>query len=211
MQPRARWGIALGVTLAIAGAARPASAGHKPPPDLSGDWRMDLAQSQPPLDAEVPRLQARRVTIGVIPSERGGQGDADGRAKGAEAAGEAGHREPGGRYGSAMLLPQRLRIAQAGGVIRLSDSTGTGVAEIVYGEASARDGESSPLRVRRFAGTWKGTRLDVRHGEGEGIEVTDSYWLRDKGRTLEIQTKVEYGDARPPLQFTLVYRKMGGA
>ena len=205
MQPRAWLGLALGAALAIASAARPTAAGHKPHPDLSGEWRMDPSLSQPPLDAEVPHGQARRVTIGVIP---GGGYDRSGGER--EAGGDTSAREPGGRYGSAVLLPQRLRIAQAGGVIRLSDSTGTDVAEIVYGEAPERDGESSPLRVRRFTGTWKGSRLDVRHREGEGIEVADSYWLRDNARTLEIETKVEYGDARPPLRFTLIYRKVGG-
>ncbi|HEY6865877.1 MAG TPA: hypothetical protein VI792_01395 [Candidatus Eisenbacteria bacterium] len=204
------------MALAIAGAAGPAPAGQKPPPDLSGTWRMDLAQSQPPLDAEVSRRQARGVAIGGMPVGWGGHGGGHDRGdeapdQGGEAGGRAGSREPGGRYGHAMLLPEWFRIAQDDAVIRLSDSTGTDVAEIDYGEAPVTTGESSPVRIRHFAGTWKGSRLDVEHDEGDGVSVTDSYWLRDKGRTLEIQTRVEYGDARPPLVFTRVYRKVGDA
>jgi hypothetical protein len=217
MQPRTLMAAALGATLAIAGLVQPAAARHKPPPDMSGEWRMDLAQSQPPQDAEVPHRHEHGVTIGRMPGGAGGR-EGGGYGRSGEARGEGGEagdgtsaREPGGRYGHAMLLPERLRIAQDGGAIRLSDSTGTDVAEIDFGKAPVTDTESSPVRVRRFTGNWKGSRLDVEHDEGDGVKVTDSYWLRDNGRMLEIETKVQHGEGRPPLVFTRAYRKVGGA
>jgi hypothetical protein len=139
---------------------------------------------------------------------RGGGGGGAGDAGGQRGSGGV-HRDRGGPAVRQMLLPPVLRIDVAQGVVRLADTTGTEVAEILL-ESSAPPASSSPSSVRRLTGKWKGSHLQATSDEAEGAKITETFSLKSKGRTLEIKTKVEPSGDRPSFAFKRVYEKAAG-
>jgi hypothetical protein len=105
-----------------------------------------------------------------------------------------------------MLLPPVLRIDEAQGVVRLADTTGTELAEIVL-ESSGPPASPSSSGVRRLTGKWKGSQLQAVSDQAEGAKTTETFSLKNKGRTLEIKTKVEPSGDRPSFAFKRVYER----
>jgi hypothetical protein len=224
-------GIALVVGVLIAAGVTPAYAKAKQPPELSGEWRLDADKSQmpnPPEQSQAPPTGGTRRGGGGLGRGGGGGGGGWGgggggrigggrRGGGYGGGGDAGgQRSSGGarrdRSGSAarpMLLPPVLRIDEAQGMVRLADTTGTEVAEILL-ESSAPPVSSSPSSVRRLTGKWKGSHLQATSDGAEGAKIIEAFSLKSKGRTLEIKTKVESSGDRPSFEFTRVYEKVAG-
>jgi hypothetical protein len=224
-------GIALVVGVLIAAGVTPAYAKAKQPPELSGEWRLDADKSQmpnPPEQSQAPPTGGTRRGGGGLGRGGGGGGGGWGgggggrigggrRGGGYGGGGDAGgQRSSGGarrdRSGSAarpMLLPPVLRIDEAQGMVRLADTTGTEVAEILL-ESSAPPVSSSPSSVRRLTGKWKGSHLQATSDGAEGAKIIEAFSLKSKGRTLEIKTKVEPSGDRPSFEFTRVYEKVAG-
>jgi hypothetical protein len=105
-----------------------------------------------------------------------------------------------------MLLPSMLRIDVAQGMVRLADTTGTELAEIVL-ESSGSPASPSSSGVRRLTGKWKGSQLQATSDQAEGAKTTETFSLKNKGRTLEIKTKVEPSSDRPSFAFKRVYER----
>lgn len=89
----------------------------------------------------------------------------------------------------------------------LQDSTGADLIQIVIGEkvSSTSASTAGPVRVQ---GEWKKDHLEAKHEDDRGSKVTQTYSLSDKGKTLEIDTKVE---GRRSFETKRVYAREGAA
>jgi hypothetical protein len=100
-----------------------------------------------------------------------------------------------------------MRIEHVGDLVTLEDSTGALVREIGVGgvpsDASASSSDAQPA-----LGRWKGTRLEVERAGPGGGKITETYELKDAGRTLVIETKVESAGPRPSMDFKRVYERV---
>jgi hypothetical protein len=138
---------------------------------------------------------------------RHGGGDTDGDGgEGAEVGDRRGGHGPRGVAGRPMPLPDRMRVAQSDSLIEIADSTGMAIADLATG-AAPPEVDSSPFRTERLPGEWKGSRLTVSRDLHGAVRITDTWELKDKGRTLEIGTRVVPEDG-PTLDFKRVYRKV---
>jgi hypothetical protein len=216
----ARWAVTASLAAALAVAPGAASAGKpKAPPDLSGQWRLDPSKSENP----APRggrggWGGRGGGGGGFPGGRGGWGGRRGGEGGEGGGGEEGGRERGGEgrgqadstramMTRAIRLPDWLRIDETGDHVTFSDSTGVQLLEVVTSEAA--DSTATPSRALLLVdGTWKGDRLQVERTGPRGAKITSKYTLKDKGRTLEIETKIESNGPRPSMTFKRVYDKV---
>ncbi len=79
--------------------------------------------------------------------------------------------------------------------------------QIVIGEKvnSTSNPTAGPVRIQ---GEWKKDALEAKHEDDRGFKITQTYALNDKGRTLEITTKVE---GRRSFETKRVYAREGPA
>jgi hypothetical protein len=96
---------------------------------------------------------------------------------------EGGEGRGAGRPGR---LPNVLHIAQLDGYVSIVDSTDTEMLRIATGVAPA-----APMSVMEAQGKWKDGKLEAVSEPREGMKVTQTYSLKDKGATLEVKTKIE--------------------
>jgi hypothetical protein len=202
--------------------AIPAQATSKQPPVLAGAWRLDADKS------EMPRPSGRAAGGSMRGGGfgrgggwgGGGGGWSGGGRHGGWGGGGGGGRGEGGRRPSgddargergawlrAALLPPMIRIEQAPDRVRFADTTGAEIAEIVLTPTS--DSGTSPFHVMQLDGHWKGKRLEAKTDAG-GAKVTETYALKSDGRVLEIKTRVEPPNHRPPFDFSRVYERIAG-
>ena len=219
--------LALAGVMMVAGGVTSAQAGSpKPPPDLSGQWRLDPSRSDTPGrpsgggGSRGPRMGGRGGGGfpgggGGIPGGRGGGGRGGwGRrgGGGGEGGGEGGPGEAGGPGGGdaqrgggqRMRLPDFMRIEQSEAFVTLEDSSGTALQEITTRGGSA-DTTSLPPDVPRLLGQWKKDQLEVKHEDARGGTITETYSIEDKGQSLVLKTKVE---GRRTLEFKRVYQRV---
>lgn len=175
----------------------------KPPLDLSGTWRFDPGRSDAP-----PAWGGGGHGGG---GHGGGGGGWSGHHGGYHGAGGYGGGVEGGEGGEAharpMRLPDLLCIEEQPEYVVLQDSTGADLMQIVIGEkvSSTSPSTAGPVRVQ---GEWKKDHLEAKHEDDRGFKVTQTYALSDKGRTLEIDTKVE---GRRSFETKRVYDREGAA
>lgn len=100
-----------------------------------------------------------------------------------------------------------MRIQEQPEYVVLQDSTGADLMQIVIGEkvGSTSTSTTGPVRVQ---GEWKKDHLEAKHEDDRGFKVTQTYALSDKGKTLEIDTKVE---GRRSFETKRVYAREGAA
>jgi hypothetical protein len=141
--------------------------------DLSGAWRFDPERSDKPPE---------RMGGGGHGGMHGGHGGWGGGppAEGGTAGG------PEGRGGRPGRLPDVLHIAQHAGYVSIEDSTDTEMVRI-----TTDVGPSAPANVMEAQGRWKDGKLEAVSEPREGVRVTQTYALKDKGATLEVKTKIE--------------------
>ena len=166
-------------------------------PNLTGTWRLDRARSDTP--ARLGQGEAREGSHGG--RGRGGRGGFGSRPGDGGALGEGMRRT---------RLPDVLHIEQTAHSLRLADTTGTVLQVIAFGaelEASSAQAAESKEPVA----AWIGTRLQVQRSRSSGVEVTDSYWLEDDGRTLKVRTVIESRGSTPSGIHTRVYTRAGGS
>jgi hypothetical protein len=202
------------LVLVIAAGTGPLATAHAKRPDLTGAWRLDPNRSQLP-----PRHDVSGSRHGHLMGHMGHGGGWGGGGMrpggsggdGGESA-EVGDRRSGrgarGVAGRPMPLPDLMRVAQSDSLIEIADSTGMAIADIATG-AALTDGDSSPFRIQRQPGEWKGSRLEVNRDLNGAVKITDTWELKDKGGTLEIATRVVPEDG-PTLDFKRVYRRVAG-
>jgi hypothetical protein len=153
--------------------------------DLSGAWRFDPERSDKPPEGMggghrgMHGGQGGGMHGGGMHGGHGGWGGGP-PAEGGAAGGSGAH---GGRPGR---LPDVLHIAQHNGYVSIEDSTDTEVVRI-----TTDVGPSAPANVIEAQGRWKDGKLEAVSEPREGVRVTQTYALKDKGATLEVKTKIE--------------------
>lgn len=177
-------------------------------PSFAGTWRIDRSKSTFP-----QRPDGARRGDGAGPGGGpGGAGGAGGSGGGPGAGGSMGPGggSPGGARGDGARrmrsgMPPYVKIAQTAVVVTVADSAGTAVQEIVYADPAPAPASKG---VRRLGGEWNGRSLVALGETPMGGELTETWTLKEQGRTLEIRTKVLPGDDRPALEFTRVYQRV---
>ena len=148
--------------------------------DLSGAWRFDPERSDKPPE----RMGGGHGGYGGGGMHGGmhGGGMHGGGGSGGPPP-EGGEGRGAGRPGR---LPNVLHIAQHDGYVSIEDSTDTEMLRIATGVAPA-----APMSVMEAQGKWKDGKLEAVSEPREGMKVTQTYSLKDKGATLEVKTKIE--------------------
>ena len=209
----------------LAGGGSPSLAGEpKQPPDLSGVWQLDPGRSDSPSPSMRGggggRSRGRRGGGGGFPGRGGGFPGGGGGFPGGGGRGPGGGGGRGGWSGRSggwgagdssrvssrpARLPATIRIVQSAGSVTLEDSLGTAVEAIFIDGVAATQGDLA-ASVPRYPGQWKGDRLEVKHTDDRGTKITEVYTLEDKGRSLELKTKVE---GRRTFEMKRTYDKVG--
>jgi hypothetical protein len=170
-------------------------------PSFAGEWRLDRSKSKLPQRPEGATRGERgmRAGGGMGP---GGMGPGGGAGPGGMRPGREGRGE-GGRGGPGGPMSAFIRIGQDGGLLTVSDSSGTVMKEIAY-----EDPAPPSTGIRRLGGEWNGERLVALGTTPAGDELTEQYTLVDGGKTLEVRTTLAGRDGRPGREFVLVYRRV---
>jgi len=149
--------------------------------DLSGAWRFDPERSDKPPQGMHGGHGGGMHGGGMHGG--GMHGGWNGGSGGPPPEGGSPEGRGGGRPGR---LPDVLHIAQHDGYVSIEDSTDTEMLRIATGVAPA-----APMSVMEAQGKWKDGKLEAVSEPREGMKVTQTYSLKDKGATLEVKTKIE--------------------
>ena len=168
--------LAAGIAVAAGGAPVKAVDPKAGIVDLSGAWRFDPERSDKPPQGMHGGHGGGMHGGGMHGGWGGGSGGPPPEGSGPEARGA-------GRPGR---LPDVLHIAQHDGYVSIEDSTDTEMLRIATGVAPA-----APMSVMEAQGKWKDGKLEAVSEPREGMKVTQTYSLKDKGATLEVKTKIE--------------------
>ena len=155
--------------------------------DLSGAWRFDPERSDKPPERMGGGMHGGGHGGGMHGGgmHGGWGGGPGGGGPPPEGGPEGGPGGPGGG-GRPGRLPDVIHIAQHDGYVSIEDSTDTEVLRIATGVAPA-----APMSVMEADGKWKDGKLEAVSEPREGMKVTQTYSLKDKGATLEVKTKIE--------------------
>jgi hypothetical protein len=105
-----------------------------------------------------------------------------------------------------MRLPELVRIEQSADRLRVRDSAGVVVGEILVGKGKQQEAATD---VARLNGAWRGGRLEVVDTSPRGGQMTQVWELADAGRTLSVKTTMQRPGGMPAREFVRVYRKEG--
>jgi hypothetical protein len=108
------------------------------------------------------------------------------------------------------MLPALLRVEERGNLLLFEDSTGVAVRQIGVGDAAVDTSALAP-DAPLYPGEWKGEKLQVVRSTSGGTKITETYSLKDKGGTLEVETKVESTGPRPGFEMKRVYGRVTGS
>lgn len=184
----------------------------KAPPDLTGTWRFDAAHSDQP---QRPGGGGREGG-GRWGGGRGGWGGWGGRGGhgGRRWGGGGGAESRGGGQadgGQSSMRPARLpdfiHITETAAVVSFEDSSGTVLREIATVPAEADTFLRAPGALH-VSGTWNKDALVVTRTGPRDAKITETISLKDKGKTLVIDTKFEASGDRPSREFKRVYTKV---
>jgi hypothetical protein len=220
MIPRMVVGLVLVASMLGPGAASSVRAADaKQPPDLTGQWRLDLRRSdsmQRPQGG--PESGGPRGGRGGGPGGgggEGGRGGMGGRGWGGHGGGPRGG--PGGGPGPGqgeagprpVRLPDLIHVTQTATIASFEDSTGAVVQEITTLGDEADTLAHAPGAVV-LNGQWKGEKLEVQRQGPRGGKMTQTFTLEGKGNTLVIHTKIESSGDMPAREFKRVYQRVSG-
>jgi hypothetical protein len=154
-------------------------------PDLTGTWRLDVANSSLP---GAGRFGGRRGPRGGDP------GDARGGGRGRRGArGGSGDTDRGDFQRRGPALPPMFSIESRGSVISFEDSTGTLFQEISIGSAAGSGDANQSEEVRRLTGRYDDGALVVERAGRNGGTMVQTFKLADRGRRLEIRMERKGG------------------
>ena len=173
--------LAAGIAVAAGGAPAKAVDPKAGIVDLSGAWRFDPERSDKP-----PQGMHGGHGGGMHSGGMHGGGMHGGWGGGSGGPPPQGSGPEGRGAGRPGRLPEVLHIAQHDGYVSIEDSTDTEMLRIATGVAPA-----APMSVMEAQGKWKDGKLEAVSEPREGMKVTQTYSLRDKGATLEVKTKIE--------------------
>jgi hypothetical protein len=213
MMRRTMFGTVL-VVMALGVGALATSRAAKQPPDFHGRWRFDPSKSDAPNRPEGMGGPggARGSGGGWRGGSRGGGGMGSGGRGGMGGGGRGGEGRPEGSGEGGgmrrMRLPDFFSIQQEAQSIRIADSTGIVMEEIVTGSA-AKDAKTGD--AAREIGHWSGDRLTVERQSPRGGTISETLSLADDGRTLIIRTTMGATGDRPAREFKRVYLRQSGS
>jgi len=206
--------------VAVLSAGRPARAGEPSgPPDLTGDWRLDPKHSDTP---QRPGGGFGGGGGGVRMGRRGGGGGGWGggggggwgrRGGGGEGgsgeggAGESAGDASGSAVGRPVRLPDLMHVSQSPVVVSFADSSGTVLREVAEVPAEADTLPHAP-GAEHLSGQWKGSKLIIQRTGPRDSKITETISLENKGKSLQIETKIESGGERPSREFKRVYNRV---
>ncbi|HEX3112630.1 MAG TPA: hypothetical protein VHU20_05145 [Candidatus Eisenbacteria bacterium] len=173
--------LAAGIAVAAGGAPAKAVDPKAGIVDLSGAWRFDPERSDKP-----PQGMHGGHGGGMHGGGMHGGGMHGGWGGGSGGPPPEGGGPEGRGAGRPGRLPDVLHIAQHDGYVSIEDSTDTEMLRIATGVAPA-----APMSVMEAQGKWKDGKLEAVSEPREGMKVTQTYSLKDKGATLEVKTKIE--------------------
>jgi hypothetical protein len=180
-------GTAVLAALAIGVVQTRADKVEKNVPDLTGTWRLDVANSSLPGEG---RFGGRRGPRGGDHPDHG-----DARDGGKDRQGPRdgdGDRGTSRRRGPA--LPPVFRIESHGSVIGFEDSTGTLFQEIRVGSAASGGNDANKNEeVRRVNGRYADGSLVVERAGRNGGTMVQTFKLDDHGRRLEVRMERKGG------------------
>jgi hypothetical protein len=223
---RVSFGLALMAGALLAGAGAPARAADaKQPPDLTGQWRLDVKRSdslQRPEgggEGRGPRGGGGwgGPRGGGAWGGRGGRGGGEGGygGRGGRGGGEPGG--PGGPDGAAQgaapqrpaRLPDLMHITQTPEVVSFEDSAGTVVQEITT-LGGGQDTLAHSPGAQVMSGEWQGEKLLIQRQTPRGGTLSITVSLEGKGEQLVIETKMEGSGDMPSRSFKRVYERVKG-
>ncbi len=211
--------------VAILSGGKPARAGESAgPPDLTGAWRLD------PKHSDMPQRPGGggfgRGGGGGRMGRSGGHGGWGGGAGGGgwgghgggrrgggeggpgeSGAGENGGDQAGGAVGRPVRLPDLMHVTQTAAVVSFADTSGVVVREVAEVPAEADTLPHAP-GAEHLSGQWKGSKLVIQRSGPRDSKVVETISLQDKGKSLQIDTKIEPGGGRPSREFKRVYNRV---
>jgi len=210
--------------VAVLSAGKPARAGEPAgPPDLNGDWRLD------PKHSDNPQRQGGGFGGGGGGGMRmgrhgggggwgggGGGGGWGGRGGGrrggggeggSDGGGTAGGDASGSAVGRPVRLPDLMHVTQTAAVVSFADSSGAVLREVSEVPADADTLPHAP-GAEHLSGQWKGGKLVIQRTGPRDSKITETISLENKGKSLQIDTKIEPGGDRPSREFKRVYDRV---
>jgi hypothetical protein len=211
--------------MATALVGRSAARAEDAPPDFTGDWRLDAKHSDlPPTPGGGAEGQRGRRGGwgGGGGTDGGGRGGWGGGGMGGGGWGGRGSRhggggprsdDPAGREGGSRStgrparFPDLMHVTETGTLVSFEDSAGAVVREVATVPAEADTFARAP-GADHVAGQWKGEKLVVQRTGPMNSKVTETMWLKDKGKSLEIDTKLESSGDMPSRELKRVYNRV---
>jgi hypothetical protein len=198
-------------------------------PDLNGDWRLDAKHSDQP---QMPQGGGEHGGHGGGGGGwgggggghhgGGGWGGGGGGYGGSGGSGSwnggGGHHHGGGGGSSAdgsspesggqrpARLPDIMHVTQTAKLVSFEDSTGAVIREVATVPAEADTFARAP-GAQHVAGTWQKDKLVIARPGPRDSRVTETISLKDKGKTMVIDVKVEPAEGSP-VEFKRVYERV---
>jgi len=180
--------------VAVLSAGKPARAGEPAgPPDLNGDWRLD------PKHSDNPQRAGGSFGGGGGGGMRMGRHGGGGGWRGGDASGSA--------VGRPVRLPDLMHVTQTAAVVSFADSSGAVLREVSEVPADA-DTLPHARGAEHLSGQWKGGKLVIQRTGPRDSKITETISLENKGKSLQIDTKIEPGGDRPSREFKRVYDRV---
>jgi hypothetical protein len=217
------------VMVAILGGGRPARAGDAAtPPDFNGEWRLDAKHSDMP-QRPGPGGSERGGEMGRGGWGGGGgggggrggwggggRGGHEGRHGGGE--GESGeskssdgdpssHNDTGRSGARPVRLPELMHVTETASIVSFEDSSGAVLREIATVPAEADTFTHAP-GAEHVSGQWQDGKLVIQRTGPRESKITETISLKDDGKSLLIDTKVESGGDMPSREIKRVYNRV---
>ena len=177
------------------------------PPDLNGDWKFDAKHSDQPQHQGYGGMGAGMGGHGSWGGHGGsgghggwhGGGSGEGPPHGGDPSHSGGGRPP--------RLPDYMHITQTSTVVSFEDSAGAVLREVATVPAEA-DTFSRAAGALHVPGRWDKDKLVVEHSGPHDSKVVETLSLKDGGKTLVIDDKIESNGDRPAFEIKRVYTKV---
>jgi hypothetical protein len=99
-----------------------------------------------------------------------------------------------------------MHVTQSATVVSFADSSGAVLREVAEVPAEADSLPHAP-GAEHLSGQWKGGKLVIQRTGPRDSKITETISLENKGRSLQIETKIEPCGERPSREFKRVYNR----
>jgi hypothetical protein len=133
-------------------------------------------------------------------------GGGGGGGEGSASAGDQGDHDRGSGNRPARL-PNFIHITETASEVSFEDSSGAVLQEIATVPAEADTFARAP-GAQHVTGQWSGDKLVVERPGPRDAKITETITLKDKGKSLQIETKIEGSGDMPSREFKRVYDRV---